>query len=41
MTAGLVGARVCDSGDKALSAQGTRDVAKPVVAWWIFAKKAE
>lgn len=39
MTAGLVGMEVCDSGDKTLSEEGTRDTAKPVVAWWIFAKK--
>ena len=41
LTAGLVGMRVCDSGDKTLSAGGKRDTAKPVVAWWIFAKKDE
>ncbi|KZP12779.1 hypothetical protein FIBSPDRAFT_835817 [Athelia psychrophila] len=39
MTAGLVGTRVCDSGDKALSPNGTMDTAKPVLAWWISLKK--
>ncbi|KAF7973018.1 hypothetical protein HWV62_16408 [Athelia sp. TMB] len=38
MTAGSVGTRVCDSGDKTLSADGTRDTAKPVLAWWIAEK---
>jgi len=41
LTAGLVGTRVCNSGVNALSAGGKRDTAKPVVAWWIFAKKYE
>ncbi|KIM88942.1 hypothetical protein PILCRDRAFT_813943 [Piloderma croceum F 1598] len=39
LTAGLVGARICDSEDKSLSSEGKRDTARPVVAWWIFAKK--
>ena len=39
LTAGLVGARACDSGDKTLSTDGRRDTARPVVGWWIFAKK--
>jgi hypothetical protein len=39
LTAGLVGAWVCDSEDKSLSFEGKRDTARPVVAWWIFAKK--
>lgn len=39
LTAGLVGARICDSEDKSLSAEGKRDTARPVVAWWIFSKK--
>ena len=38
MTAGLAGTRVCDSGDKALSASGMRDTARPVLAWWIALK---
>lgn len=41
LTAGLVGMQVCDSGDKTLSADGKGDTVKPVVAWWIFAKKDE
>jgi hypothetical protein len=41
LTAGLVGTWVCDSGDNTLSAGGKRDTAKPVVTWWIFAKKYE
>lgn len=41
MTAGFVGTRVCDSGDKTLSADGTRDTAKPVLAWWISEKIGE
>ena len=41
MTAGSVGTRVCDSGDKALSTYGTRDTAKPVLAWWIAEKTGE
>ncbi|KZP14680.1 hypothetical protein FIBSPDRAFT_1048666 [Athelia psychrophila] len=38
MTAGLVGTRVCDSGDKTLSTNGTMDTARPVLAWWIALK---
>ena len=39
LTAGLVGARICNSGDKSLSSDGHRDAARPVVAWWIFVKQ--
>jgi hypothetical protein len=39
LTAGLVGTRVCDSGDITLSVSGKRDTARPVIAWWIFGKK--
>jgi hypothetical protein len=39
LTAGVVGARVCDSGDKSLSPGGKSDTARPVVGWWIFALK--
>lgn len=38
LIAGLVGAQVCDSGDKTLSKDGKRDTARPYVAWWIFEK---
>lgn len=38
MTAGLVGTQVCNSGDKALSANGKRDTARPAIAWWIYKK---
>ncbi|KZP13560.1 hypothetical protein FIBSPDRAFT_913034 [Athelia psychrophila] len=41
MTAGLVGTRVCDSGDKALSPNGTMDTARPVLAWWIALKNGD
>ena len=33
LTAGLVGAWLCDSEDKSLSAEGKRDTARPVVVW--------
>jgi hypothetical protein len=33
LTAGLVGAWICDSEDKSLSAEGKRDTARPVVVW--------
>lgn len=35
------GIQVCGREDNALIAQGTRHAARPVVAWWIFAKKPE
>jgi hypothetical protein len=38
LTAGLVGAQVCDSGDKTLSQDGKRDSARPIAAWWIALK---
>lgn len=41
LVAGHVGARVCDSGDQTFGAEGIRDTAKPVVAWWIFAREEE
>ena len=39
LTAGHVGAQICDSGDKSLSPDGLRDTARPISAWWMFAKK--
>lgn len=39
LTAGLVGSRVCDSGDDTLGADGKRDTMKPVIAWWMFVSK--
>jgi hypothetical protein len=39
LTAGLVGAQVCDSGVKSLSSDGLRDTARPVIAWWIFVER--
>ena len=40
LTAGLVSMQVCASGDKTLSADGKRDTAKPVVAWWISRRRS-
>ena len=39
LTAGHVGAQICDSGDKLLSPDGRRDTARPIAVWWMFAKK--
>lgn len=41
MVAGLVGARVCNSGDTKLSNTGMGDSLKPVAGWWMFIKKKE
>lgn len=41
LVAGLVGTLVCDSGDKSLSEEGKRDTAKPLSAWWIFARASD
>ncbi|KII90180.1 hypothetical protein PLICRDRAFT_40375 [Plicaturopsis crispa FD-325 SS-3] len=38
MVAGLVGMRVSNSGDKALSEKGEKDTLAPVAGWWIFTK---
>lgn len=41
LTAGLACTQVCDSGDRTLSPGGKRDTGRPVVAWWMSAKKEQ
>ncbi|KAJ7062018.1 hypothetical protein C8F01DRAFT_1056915 [Mycena amicta] len=38
ITAGLIGMRVCSSGNVELSSGGENDVVKPEVGWWLFDK---
>lgn len=39
LVGGMVGTRICSSGDKALSDTGERDSARPALAWWWVMKK--
>lgn len=39
LVGGMVGTRVCSSGDKTLSDAGERDSARPALAWWWVMKK--
>jgi hypothetical protein len=38
MIAGVVGTRVCSSGDLKLSVSGEGDTVRPVVGWWVYDK---
>ncbi|KAG2121625.1 hypothetical protein DEU56DRAFT_95395 [Suillus clintonianus] len=42
LTAGLIGTRICSSGDKTLSDAGERDSARPAIGcWWVLKKDPE